>query len=277
MECTSIGSPQFTPSLREMLRCRSHPAEQIYLVAGTARNNAVGVRVLISSEDTDTLLASPSAARDAQRLPNRATRARHAGRCDNRPVDHSADEARECPRDGACGHRRGNDSARCRVRCARRKAPSAYHAHYHVRRIADEDSVRVHGSTARGVREAESRCLRCRPAPAPPAGAPDGAPAATSRRNSARKWTAACNKAKWELILNRDPRTRTPTRYKLTGTLYRQHVREGRWTIVRGASSNPNAIVLSTAHKRPTRNTASRKSRREHTVLPGQEQEPHGR
>ena len=31
--------------------------------------------------------------------------------------------------------------------------------------------------------------------------------------------------------------------HTLNGTLYRQHVREGRWTIVRGTSSNPNAIV----------------------------------
>jgi hypothetical protein len=55
--------------------------------------------------------------------------------------------------------------------------------------------------------------------------------------------TSACNKAKWELILNRDPTTHAPTTYTLKGTLYRQHIREGRWTIVRGTSSNPNAIV----------------------------------
>jgi hypothetical protein len=55
--------------------------------------------------------------------------------------------------------------------------------------------------------------------------------------------TSACNKAKWELTLNRDPRTLAPTTYRLNGTLYRQRAREGRWVIVRGTNSNPNATV----------------------------------
>ncbi len=55
--------------------------------------------------------------------------------------------------------------------------------------------------------------------------------------------TSACNKAKWELILNRDPGTRAPTTYTLNGTLYRKHVRRGRWAILRGTNSNPNAVV----------------------------------
>lgn len=54
---------------------------------------------------------------------------------------------------------------------------------------------------------------------------------------------AECFKLKWLLTLYRDPQTFRPTRYQLKRTLHRQSVIEGPWTIVKGASADPNAIV----------------------------------
>jgi hypothetical protein len=58
---------------------------------------------------------------------------------------------------------------------------------------------------------------------------------------------ADCAKLKWDLTLNRDPKTLAPTTYKLRGTLYwerdKNHNREGKWKVVRGTKTNPNAIV----------------------------------
>jgi hypothetical protein len=50
-------------------------------------------------------------------------------------------------------------------------------------------------------------------------------------------------KAKWELVLYRDPITLAPTTYTLKGTFYRERLREGRWTILRGAGTRPDAVV----------------------------------
>lgn len=54
---------------------------------------------------------------------------------------------------------------------------------------------------------------------------------------------ADCMKVKWDLTLYQDPGTLTATTYELRGTFYRQRVREGKWTIVRGTKANPNAVV----------------------------------
>jgi hypothetical protein len=60
---------------------------------------------------------------------------------------------------------------------------------------------------------------------------------------------ADCFKLKWLLELRRDPQTGVATTYKLRGTLYRndstetEHPREGKWKIIKGTRSDPNAIV----------------------------------
>lgn len=60
---------------------------------------------------------------------------------------------------------------------------------------------------------------------------------------------ADCFKLKWALELRRDPQTLVPTTYKLRGTLYRndanetEHPREGKWKVIRGSKTDPNAIV----------------------------------
>lgn len=58
-----------------------------------------------------------------------------------------------------------------------------------------------------------------------------------------------CFKLKWKLTLNRDPKTLAPTTYQLKGTLYHDdvrsisHPREGKWTVIKGTKTNPNAVV----------------------------------
>lgn len=55
--------------------------------------------------------------------------------------------------------------------------------------------------------------------------------------------TPDCIKVKWDLALYQDPNTLAPTSYKLRGTFFRERVREGKWTIVRGTKTSPNAVV----------------------------------
>ena len=50
-------------------------------------------------------------------------------------------------------------------------------------------------------------------------------------------------KAKWRVTLYQDPDTHTPATYKVEGTLHHQPAREGKWTIVRGAATDPSATV----------------------------------
>lgn len=54
-----------------------------------------------------------------------------------------------------------------------------------------------------------------------------------------------CWKLKWRLTLNQDPATRSPTTYKIEGSLFRQTPREGKWSIVRGTAvaNDANATV----------------------------------
>lgn len=62
---------------------------------------------------------------------------------------------------------------------------------------------------------------------------------------------ADCIKVKWELMLYQDPNTLSPTSYKLKGTFFRERIREGKWTIVRGTRADPNAIVYQLDTKEP--------------------------
>jgi hypothetical protein len=53
-----------------------------------------------------------------------------------------------------------------------------------------------------------------------------------------------CFKLKWKLLLNRDPKTRQPTTYLLQRTNTREKDISGKWTIIKGSPSNPNALIL---------------------------------
>lgn len=54
---------------------------------------------------------------------------------------------------------------------------------------------------------------------------------------------ADCIKVKWQLVLYQDPVTLSPTTYQLKGTFFRDRIREGKWTILKGVRGNPNAVV----------------------------------
>lgn len=54
---------------------------------------------------------------------------------------------------------------------------------------------------------------------------------------------ADCMKVKWDLTLYQDPNKLTPTTYKLKGTFYREGTGEGKWAIVRGTKTDPDAVV----------------------------------
>jgi hypothetical protein len=50
-------------------------------------------------------------------------------------------------------------------------------------------------------------------------------------------------KAKWRVTLYQNTETQAPTTYKVESSLHRQGAREGKWAIVRGTDSDPQAIV----------------------------------
>jgi hypothetical protein len=50
-------------------------------------------------------------------------------------------------------------------------------------------------------------------------------------------------KVKWLVTLFQDPVTLAPTTYRMEGTLFRSNVRVGKWAIVHGTATDPNAIV----------------------------------
>ncbi len=52
-----------------------------------------------------------------------------------------------------------------------------------------------------------------------------------------------CHKLKWKLTLFRDPTTKLPTAYKLQRTLHRTNAIEGKWAIVVGTKTDPNAVI----------------------------------
>lgn len=53
-----------------------------------------------------------------------------------------------------------------------------------------------------------------------------------------------CTKVKWSLTLYQDPKTHQPTTYLLNGTLNRSAAREGKWAMVRGTKTDPDAVVF---------------------------------
>jgi hypothetical protein len=50
-------------------------------------------------------------------------------------------------------------------------------------------------------------------------------------------------KVKWDLTLYQDSKARAQTTYELRGTFYRDRIRTGTWTVLRGARGNPAAVV----------------------------------
>ena len=52
-----------------------------------------------------------------------------------------------------------------------------------------------------------------------------------------------CFKTKWSLILLQNPETLAPTAYQLEGSFYRQAMRKGKWRILKGTNTNPDAVV----------------------------------
>jgi hypothetical protein len=53
-----------------------------------------------------------------------------------------------------------------------------------------------------------------------------------------------CIKIKWRLILFRDSITFAPTTYKLEGFVYRNPPKTGKWAIIHGTKTNPDAVVF---------------------------------
>jgi hypothetical protein len=53
-----------------------------------------------------------------------------------------------------------------------------------------------------------------------------------------------CRKTKWALTLYQNPDIHTPTHYVLEGAFYRQDIRKGKWSIIKGTKANPDASVL---------------------------------
>lgn len=60
-----------------------------------------------------------------------------------------------------------------------------------------------------------------------------------------------CWKVKWGLTLYQDPTTHQPTTYHLLGTLNQSAAREGKWAIVRGTKTDPEAIVYQLDSDKP--------------------------
>ena len=50
-------------------------------------------------------------------------------------------------------------------------------------------------------------------------------------------------RVKWRITLFQDPETHVPTRYSVNSSLHRETTREGKWTILRGTESDPQATV----------------------------------
>lgn len=71
----------------------------------------------------------------------------------------------------------------------------------------------------------------------------------------ARDWKlpvrSECEKVKWSLTLFRDPATGGPTTYRLRGALNESRLREGRWAVLRGTSTDPEATVYQLDPDRP--------------------------
>jgi hypothetical protein len=60
-----------------------------------------------------------------------------------------------------------------------------------------------------------------------------------------------CTKVKWSLTLFQNPKTGQPTTYKLRGTLDRSAAREGKWALVHGTKTDPDAVVFQLDSDKP--------------------------
>ena len=60
--------------------------------------------------------------------------------------------------------------------------------------------------------------------------------------------TSACTKVKWRLIFYQDPITKQPTTYQLLGRFLPA---EGKWKIIKGIKSNPDAEVYQIQLNKP--------------------------
>jgi hypothetical protein len=58
---------------------------------------------------------------------------------------------------------------------------------------------------------------------------------------------AECIKSKWRVTLYQNPETRVPTTYKVEGSLFRDSVREGTWSLTKGTVTDANATVYQLA------------------------------
>ena len=57
-------------------------------------------------------------------------------------------------------------------------------------------------------------------------------------------FTTDCTKIKWRLILYKDSTNPNSGNYELLGFIYRKtNPRTGKWTLIKGAGANPNAVV----------------------------------
>ena len=52
-----------------------------------------------------------------------------------------------------------------------------------------------------------------------------------------------CFKMKWSLTLNRDPKTFLPTTYQINRTNSRGNLIQGKWTVIKGTSSNSGLVI----------------------------------
>jgi hypothetical protein len=55
--------------------------------------------------------------------------------------------------------------------------------------------------------------------------------------------TPECIKIKWRLILFQNPATHAPTTYSLDGFVFHNPPKTGKWVILKGMKTDPNAIV----------------------------------
>lgn len=62
-----------------------------------------------------------------------------------------------------------------------------------------------------------------------------------------------CEKLKWRFSFFVDPKTKQPATYKWEGSLYREKVREGKWTILKGTADDPDATVIQLDPDHPER------------------------
>lgn len=64
-------------------------------------------------------------------------------------------------------------------------------------------------------------------------------------------WDEGCLKAKWRLTLFQDEKSKTPSEYKIEGSLFKATPREGKWRMEKGAEGAPFKVVLEATKTQP--------------------------